>query len=74
MPYFNVKDFDAAIFVKKTATGVKVDGQEHIIDGDKVIELGLHIYTINFESKSIQIGKDYYPWRMGATSFAGRRN
>lgn len=68
MSYFNLNDF-ASIFVKKTDTGVKVDGQEHEIEGDKVIERGLHIYTLNFNSKSIQLGKDYYPWRMGATSF-----
>ena len=70
MSYFNVKNFGTAIFVEKTATGVKVDGQEHEIDSDKVIERGLHIYTLNFETKGIQLGKDYYPWRMGATSFA----
>lgn len=68
MAYFNLKS-DFALFVQKTATGVKVDGQEHMIDGDKVMERGLHIYTVCFEHKTIVIGDDYYAWRMGAVSF-----
>lgn len=66
MSYFNVKGYNVSIFVEKTTTGVKVDGQEHELIGDKVIERGLHIYTLN---DAIELGKDYYPWRMGATSF-----
>ena len=67
MSYVTVKGYNISIFVEKTTTGVKVDGQDHEIDGEKVIERGLHIYTLN---DTIQLGKDYYAWRMGATSFA----
>ena len=64
---YTVKGYNVTIFVEKTATGVKVDGQEHELDGTKVIERGLHIYTLH---DTIELGKDYYAWRMGATSFA----
>ena len=67
MTYFTVKGYNVSIFVEKTPTGVKVDGQDHEMDGEKVIERGLHIYTLN---DTIQLGKDYYAWRMGAASFA----
>ena len=67
MTYFTVKGYNVSIFVEKTPTGVKVDGQDHEIDGEKVIERSLHIYTLN---DTVQLGKDYYAWRMGATSFA----
>jgi hypothetical protein len=67
MSYFK-NSFNASIFVEKNATGVKVDGQEHEMVGNKVIERGLHIYTLHLDT--IELGKDYYPWRMGAASFA----
>lgn len=66
MSHFIVKGYNVTIFVEKTPTGVKVDGQEHELDDNKVMEHGLHIYTLN---DTIELGKDYYPWRMGATSF-----
>ena len=67
MTSYIVKGYNVTIFVEKTDTGVKVDGQEHELDGTKVIERGLHIYTL---TDSIELGKDYYAWRMGVTSFA----
>jgi len=67
MPTYIVKGYNVTIFAEKTDTGVKVDGQEHELDGNRVIERGLHIYTLR---DTIELGKDYYAWRMGATSFA----
>ena len=67
MAYFDVQGLNASIFVEKTDTGVKVDGQEHELEGDKVFERGLHIYTL--KTNVIELGKDYYPWRMGAVCF-----
>jgi len=69
MAYYALLDFEANIFVEKTSTGVKVDGQSHTLVGEQVIEKGLHIFTVFFDKKVISLGKDYYAWRMGAVSF-----
>jgi hypothetical protein len=67
MAHFDFRSPD--FFVEKTADGVRVNHVDYTLDGDKVMDDDLHIYTIDFDARRIQRGNDFFVWEMGVTDF-----
>ena len=67
MAHFDFRSPD--YFVEKTAEGVRVNHVDYTLDGDKVMDDDLHIFTIDQEQKIIQRGNDFFVWEMGVSNF-----
>jgi len=67
MAHFDLRSPD--YFVEKTATGVRVNHEDYILDGDKVMDCDLHVFTIDFDTKKIQRGPDYWIWHTNVAEF-----
>jgi hypothetical protein len=55
MAYFSIYGCNTKLWV----SGNWIDDERYVIQGDKAIKDGKHIYTIDIESQTILFGKDY---------------
>ena len=60
MAYFDLHSND--FFVEKTKNGVTINHIEYVLDGNKVMDKDLHIYTVCFDTRRIKRGDDYWVW------------
>jgi hypothetical protein len=67
MAHFDLRSPD--YFVEKTEMGVRVNHEDYTLDGDKVMDYDLHVFTIDFETKKIQRGPDYWIWDTNVAKF-----
>ena len=59
MSFFNIHNYDGALFVEKTDDGVQIVNSHFTLDGNKAMRNGLHVYTIDFVSQLVGFGPDY---------------
>jgi len=59
MPFFNIYNFDGALFVDKTSDGVIVLNTHFTLDGTKALRNGLHVYSVDFIHSIVAFGPDY---------------
>ena len=59
MSFFDIHDYDGALFVEKTDDGVQIVNSHFTLDGYKAMRNGLHVYTIDFISQLVGFGPDY---------------
>lgn len=67
MTHFDFRSPD--YFVEVIPTGVRLNHVDYTLDGDKVMDYDLHIYTIDFDARRIQRGLDFFVWEMGVVDF-----
>ena len=67
MTHFDFRSPD--YFVEKTPTGIRVNHVHYTLDGNKVMDDDLHIYTVDMESNKIERGPDYWVWESGVADF-----
>ena len=67
--YFNLKDYDGAYLVKRTENGICVENMEHELNGKKVMDKGMHIYSVCFKTNAICLGPDFVAWKDGTADF-----
>jgi len=67
MTHFDFRSPD--YFVEVIPTGVRLNHVDYTLDGDKVMDDDLHIYTIDFDARRIQRGNDFFVWEMGVADF-----
>jgi len=60
--------FDFPYFVEMTPTGIRINHVDYALEGDKVMDADLHIYTVDMENK-ISRGPDYWVWETGIPEF-----
>ena len=67
MAHFDLHSFD--YFVEMTQTGIRVNHVDYVLDGDKVMDDDLHIYTVDLDAKKIERGPDYWVWETEIPKF-----
>ena len=67
MAHFNFRSTD--YFVEKTPDGVRVNHVDYTLDGKKVMDDDLHIFTLDFDTNTIERGLDYFVWETGVVDF-----
>jgi hypothetical protein len=58
--------FDFPYFVEMTPTGIRINHVDYALEGDKVMDADLHIYTVD---DKISRGPDYWVWETGIPEF-----
>ena len=59
MSFFDIYNFDGALFVDKTHDGVIIVNSHFTLDGVKAFRNGLHVYSIDFVYSLVAFGPDY---------------
>lgn len=67
MTHFDLRSPD--YFVEKTPTGIRVNHVDYSLDGDKVMDCDLYIYTVDLDANKISRGPDYWVWETGIPEF-----
>ena len=66
LTHFDLRSTD--YFVEIT-DGVRINHVDYTLDGNKVMDDDLHIFTLDFDSKKIKRGPHYWVWEDGVADF-----
>jgi len=67
--FFDLKDYDGSYLVERTEKGIRVGETEHELDGEKVMDRGMHIFSVCFKTSGMCLGPDYVAWKDGTADF-----
>jgi len=62
-------DFRSPDYFVEVTTGIRINHVDYALEGDKVMDADLHIYTVDLKNKRIERGPDYFIWDTGIAVF-----